>query len=139
MLDIVKFNTYKNLKKGSQVDFDGKFEFQCVDLMRDYARYAEYPPITTYGNAYDLWIKWLGSNYTRVYNTISAVPPVWAIIFWKQWKYGHVAIAWRANILWVEVLEQNGWSGNWDWEWTNAIRIRKDFYKNCVGWFIKKK
>lgn len=76
MLDIVKFNTYKNLKKGSRVDFDGKFEFQCVDLMRDYARYAEYPQITTFGNAIDLWNKGLGDNYTRVYNSISAVPPV---------------------------------------------------------------
>lgn len=139
MLDIVKFNTYKNLKKGSQVDFDGKFNFQCVDLMRDYARYAEYPLITTFGNAIDLWNKWLWSNYTRVYNSILAVPPIWAIMFWKQGVYGHVAIAWRANLLWVEVLEQNGWNGKWDWEWNNAIRIRKDFYKNCVGWFIKKK
>ena len=76
MLDVVKFNTYKNLKKGSRVDFDKKFEFQCVDLMRDYAKYAEYPQITTFGNAIDLWNKGLGDNYTRVYNSISAVPPV---------------------------------------------------------------
>jgi hypothetical protein len=56
-LPIIIFNTYKNAKIGSQVDFDNKFKFQCVDLMRDYARYAEYPAITTFGNAIDLWKK----------------------------------------------------------------------------------
>ena len=55
MLDIVKFNTYKNIKLGNHVDVDGKFDFQCVDLIRDYARYSDYPAITTFGNAISLW------------------------------------------------------------------------------------
>lgn len=138
MLDIVKFNTFKNKWLWDSFDFDSVYWYQCVDLIRLYISENEYPNITTYWNAIQLWNQWLGSNYTRVYNSLSSVPPIWAIIFWKQGVYGHVAIAWRANLLWAEVLEQNGWNGNGDWQWANAIRLRKDFYKNCVGWFIKK-
>lgn len=49
------YNAYKKLKLGNHVDVDGKFDFQCVDLMRDYARFAKYPMITTFGNAIGLW------------------------------------------------------------------------------------
>lgn len=136
MLPIVKFNTYKNVRIGSCVDYDGAYWYQCVDLMRHYAQYAEYPPITNRWNAIQLWDKWLWSWYTKVINWINNKPPVWAIVFWKQWEFGHVAIAWRSNYFWMEVLEQNWWSGNWDGRWNNAIRIRKDYFHNCLWWFI---
>lgn len=138
MLDIVKFNTYRKLKSWKRVDYDWAYKYQCVDLMRDYMKYAEYPITRVKWNAIDLWNKWLWDNYTRVINSISAVPPIGAIIFFKQWDYGHVAIAWRANLVWAEILEQNGWTWTGDWLWTNAIRLRKHYYRNCVGWFVKK-
>lgn len=141
-LPIVLFNTFKNKWIGWRIDVDNYPQgsiYQCVDLIRNYAEYAKYPRITVHGDAIDLWSYWLGDWYTRVNNSLTNKPPVGAIVFWKQWQYGHVAIAGRSNLLWVEVLEQNGWSGNGDGKWRNAIRIRKDFYHNCLGWMIHKK
>lgn len=145
-VNILLFNRYKKEMIGKRVDFDWAYKFQCVDLVRDYAKYVEYPNITTYGDAIDLWSYWLWDWYTRVKNSLSNNPPVWAIVFWKQWDYGHVAIAGRSNLLWMEVLEQNWvwksklwWNKSWDWMGKNAIRLRKDFYHNCLGWFIPKK
>lgn len=121
-----------------RVNKDWLYWYQCVDLMRDYIDHAKYPETKNRWNAIDLWDKWLWTNYIRVNNSIFAKPPIGAIVFWKQWKYGHVAISWWSNLLWQEVLEQNGWNGGWDGKWKNAIRLRKDFYHNCLGWFLPK-
>ncbi len=135
MLNIVEFNTFKRMWVWFRIDFDWAYQYQCVDLMREYAKAWKYPDITTHGNAIQLWNQWLWKWYTRVNNSLGNKPPIGAIVFWKQWKYGHVAIAWRSNLLWMEILEQNWGRGSGDGLWNDSIRVRKDFYKNCLWWF----
>ncbi len=135
MLPIVQFNTFKNKWAWYRINFDWSYWHQCVDLIREYTEEYSYPTIATHGNAIQLWNQWLWKRYTRVNNSLGNNPPIGAIVFWKQGKYGHVAIAWRSNLLWMEILEQNWGRGSGDGLWSDSIRVRKDFYKNCLGWF----
>ncbi len=142
MKSIVKtFNDYRRLKVGSKVDFDKHYGAQCVDLVKDWAMYI-WNPIEVYGHANVLWTIGLGKNWKRVINTRFARPRVGDIIYYNIWKYGHIVVAWQNSIGWVEILEQNAvgtnsklWRISGDGEKENAIRIKKDYYKNCVGWF----
>ncbi len=133
---IIAFNNYARIMKWNRVDFDWAYNYQCVDLIRDYAKKNNYPPITTRWNAIDLWKKWLGNWYKRVYNSMVWVPPVGSIILYWTWIYWHIAITWRANLLWVDILEQNGETWNWMWLGGDAIRITRNFYRDCLWWFI---
>lgn len=135
------FNRYRIAKVWTQVDFDRAYKFQCVDLMRDFAMQNNYPKITSFGNAIDLWNKWLGDGYTRVKSIPTNYPPTGAFVFWNKSKsrpYGHVAIAGGSNPLVLNVLEQNGWKGSWSWEGDDAIRMKKYSYLWIAGWFIPK-
>lgn len=133
--NIIAFNNYAREMRGKRVDFDWAYEYQCVDLIRDYAKANSYPSIKTRWNAIDLWTQWLWNNYTRVMNSMIGVPPVWAIVLYSTWTYWHIAIAWRSNLLWVELLEQNASSWNGKWLWDDAIRVKRNYYHNCLGWF----
>jgi len=133
---IIAFNNYARDMKWNRVDFDWAYQYQCVDLIRDYAKNNNYPEITTRWNAIDLWKKWLGSWYTRVVNSMWGSPPVWAIILYSTWTYWHIAIAWRSSLLWVYILEQNWATWNWNWLGGDAIRITRNFYRGCLGWFV---
>lgn len=134
--NIIAFNNYARKMKWKRVDFDWAYKYQCVDLIRDYANYRSYPAITTRGNAIDLWKKGLGNNYTRVVNSMLGNPPVWAIMLYSTWEFGHIAIAWRSSLLWVELLEQNAQTWNGEWLGEDAIRVKRNYYQNCLGWFI---
>lgn len=135
LINIIRFNKYKNEMSGKRIDWDKQYWFQCVDLIRDYTHTYDYPRITTYWNAIDLWKKWLWDWYKRINNSILSTPSVWDIILFNTWTYGHIAIAWRWNPIWIEILEQNAGNWNGNWLWDNSIRVTKNFYKNCVGWF----
>lgn len=132
---IIQFNKYKDSMSWKRVDWDKQYLFQCVDLIRDYTNKNNYPKITTYWNAIDLWNKWLWDWYIREKNTIFWAPSVWDIILFNTWKYWHIAIAWRWNPMWVEILEQNAWDWNGNGLWDNAIRVSRNYYKNVVWWF----
>lgn len=134
-LPIVTFNKYRKLREWGKIDFDNYYWAQCVDLIRDWVGYAKLPPITNFGNANGLATIGLGSGWRLVRNSPLAKPKVWDIIFWNYQPYGHVAIVWRSSLTWVEVLEQNAWSGNWDWKWANAITLRRKNYKNIIWWY----
>lgn len=139
MKSIVKtFNDYRRLRVGSKVDFDKYYGAQCVDLVKDWAMYIG-KPIDVYWNANVLWTIGLWKNWKRVINTRFARPTVGDIICYDIWTYGHIAVAWQNSIGWVEILEQNWGSGNGDGIGNNAIRIRKDRYTKCVGWFTPNK
>lgn len=82
---------------GKPTDFDGKYGYQCVDLMRRYATdvlglNAELPA----GDAYDIFAKTTSSKFVKIYKTPSGVPAKGDIIFWKKasanGNSGHVAI-----------------------------------------------
>ena len=133
---IIAFNNYAREMKGKRVDFDWAYNYQCVDLIRDYAKKNNYPEITTRWNAIELWNKWLGNWYTRVHNTMAWVPPTWSIILYSIWTYWHIAITGRSTIVWCEILEQNWETWNGLWLGWDAITISRNFYRDCLGWFV---
>ena len=125
---------------GKSIDRDRVFWAQCVDWVKQYAVEQGYP-ITTSGNAIDLWRSWLWPNYTRVINSANIFPKVGDIVLFS-WptKYGHIAIAdeWCTTIA-LKVIEQNAQTGNGDGKRWNAIRKHTYDYQNpkCVGWFTR--
>lgn len=130
------FNTYRKAMVALwRIDYDGAHKYQCVDLVRHFTVVNKYPPMIKW-DAIDIWNKWVGTWYKIIKNTLTNYPPVGALVFWWGWKYGHTAIAWRCNPLWLNVLEQNWWSGSSTWTWDDAIRHVSKSYKKILGWAI---
>lgn len=116
------------------IDNDGAYWKQCVDLTHAYSvnvLKSDHPK----WNAFDLSKKeryW----FIKILNTAKNFPKQGdIIIFWptKNNMYWHIAIVHLWWIMNVTVLEQNWWTGNWDWKWTNAIRLQNyDYTKSKV-------
>jgi len=95
-----------------RIDEDGKWNNQCVDFVRRYAKDLGYP-ITTSWNAKDFATKWLWKS--------------WQKITWEAWvgdivvfpigTYGHIAVVEKVEWKTLYVVEQNR-----DWKafaWNN--------------------
>lgn len=139
---ILKFVKYINSLIWKRIDRDKVYWAQCVDFVKQYAS-DWWLPITTYGNAIDLWTKWLWPNWKKVMNAWSNYPGEWSIVIFS-WptKYGHIAIVdINCSVENLRVIEQNAWSWNGDWKWQNAIRRHTYDYINpkCLGWFTPNK
>lgn len=130
------FNTYRKAMVAiGRIDYDGAYQYQCVDLVRHFTVTNKYPKMNRW-NAIDIWRSGVGIWYKIVKNSRFNYPPVGALVFWWGWKYWHVAIAWRCNPLWLNVLEQNGWRGSSTWTWDDAIRHVSKSYNKILGWAI---
>lgn len=113
--------------KGKFLDWDGKYGNQCVDLIRFFLKDFDLPQLKP-GNAIDQWRN--NEGFTRVVNTIDAVPIPGDIVIWKGTKsnpYGHIAIVLSANILYMNVIEQNNPTGS-------PVRVAKHSYAGVIGW-----
>jgi hypothetical protein len=125
----MSFQSFKNKWMGERVDADGAYQYQCVDLIRQY--FAEERGLAktgAWGNAIDYWRspvshvlavcdKIPGSNAIEgdivVLNGLAGNP------------YGHIGIATgNINARQVEILEQNGSTGNGSGTGGDAIRTR---------------
>lgn len=141
----MKYIDFKNKYLSSRVDADWWFGYQCVDLAKQYSK-------EVFGIS--LWRTWHAQdrfrnekdwvNFKKISYSAWKIPPTWAIIFWAYWSYWHVAIVDEATATSLTILEQN-WIGDnpntqqneaWDWIWWNAIRTRKTWYNNVIGWFV---
>lgn len=120
------------------VDRDKAFWAQCVDWVKQYCAESGYP-ITTHGNAIDLWEKWLGDYHRKIAYKAWLYPQPWDIVI-QSWptKYGHIFVADVSDSSKLNAIEQNAGTWNWDWKWGNAIRKHTYTYKNCLGWFTHK-
>lgn len=126
---------------GKRVDNDGyplNGKYQCQDWNRFYNNLRK-RPITTYADAYDMYMKWLGDNWIKIEKAPLNYPQEWDVIFWgKSWGggYGHVAIANKyCNPVLLRGSEQNGWRGSGTGLWDDAIR---NFWRNydwVVWWY----
>lgn len=120
------------------MDRDKKFWFQCVDFVKQVAEESWFP-ITTSGNAIDLWEKGLWPSYRRIYNAWGNFPKEGDVVLFS-WptKYGHICVAdGGCTMRDLNVIEQNAGTGNGDGKGSNAIRKHTYNYINpkCVGWF----
>lgn len=119
--------------------------YQCIALIKLYSSQRWWKQVGYFWGigAYQGWIN--NNNtfdqnfYDKIPNTIKAIPQQGDIIIFKANKnneyHWHIAIVHSANINTIEVVEQNGGTGNWNWLGTNAIRIQKYNYWNVVGWY----
>lgn len=156
-MEINSHETYKNVRLGTTVDYDGVYWYQCVDQARDYCRSVWKSPCTAFGGtAYIGWLRreqvfpwhqsvsWfatvpVGSLVIfKPYATVRVKRP-WAFL-WKKTKLTsawHVAVVDYTDDSWViRVIEQNGATGNGDGKGGNAIRLRWYKWKDAVAGFI---
>lgn len=125
---------------GKFVDYDKKFGYQCVDLMRQYIKevlkldpYKAFP-----ANKY---AKYMFNYYSttlmiKTVNGKTNFPKAGDIIFWSTFPFitgiaGHVGIVVSADVNHVIVLHQN-------YPLNSSCSLRKFSYKGVLGWFTKR-
>lgn len=118
---------------GKQLDFDGVYSFQCVDLAKAWNQALGYGP--RYGNGKD-WINNAGNDYIRINYTPGAVPQEGDIVSWAgaspaNVPYGHVAIASGVgNSSTFQTFDQN-WGGP-------VCKLNNHSYQSVQGWIRPK-
>ena len=132
---------------GRFIDFDGKYGFQCVDLIRQYIKevlgWEPYAALPTTGNAKDIFNKFPdGGNkyFTKIKNSPTNVPKKGDIIFWKTsywypWLYGwagHTAVVSVAWLMGLNVFGQN-------YPTKSFCKFATHTYKDCLGWLRPRK
>ena len=133
-----------------KIDFDWVYWNQCVDFVKQAVKDLYWINIWTFNwSAYNWWNSWspFSTRWKRVENTLNAIPPAWAVVFFDKiyrWQtcinpYWHVAITWKwCTKTKLIVLEQNAWNWNWDWKWNNSITERVLNYvkpSRCLWWY----
>ena len=145
-MTIDKFFTTWN---GRFVDYDGKWGFQCVDLVRQYIKevlgWAPYTALPTTGNAKDIFNKFPdGGNkyFLKIKNNPINMPQKGDIVFWgfplgfywdkgiPKWA-GHTAIASVSWLTGLNVFGQN-------YGWPRFSRFSLHNYRGCLGWIRPK-
>ncbi len=122
------FNSFKNEWLGRKIDYDNVFQNQCVDLILQYVKEGYGIGTGVRGNAINYWTEPSAALLTRfqrvggndalqgdivVFNGLAGNP------------YGHIGIATgNRDSVNVEVLEQNGQTGNGTGTGGDAIRTR---------------
>jgi CHAP domain len=113
---------------GKKLDFDGKYENQCVDLYRFYVRDVwKLPQTPGVKGAFQI----LGSLPKHFEIIRSGIPKRGDVIIWNEWliKNGHVAVVVSANSKTFEALQQNAPKAY------QPVNIATYTYKNVIGWF----
>jgi uncharacterized coiled-coil protein SlyX len=125
------YTEFKDKWLGKGIDFDGKYGFQCVDVYRMYVKEVlgvpQSPPVV---GAKDIWDNYLKEYFTRIENTVEAVPKQGDVIIWSVGTYGHIAICDSANKDSFISFEQN-WT---HLDGTGVTELRTHQYKNVLGW-----
>ena len=126
---------------GKYVDFDGKYGCQCTDLIRQYlVDVFGIPPFSIPAVSYakEMYTKFNPSNkyFTRVYNSLTAVPKKGDIIVWG-WSWpttgyaGHVAIFTGGDVNRFISFSQNYPTGS-------TCRYVNYTYRGVLGWLRRK-
>lgn len=130
---------YIEINLWNKIDYDKVYNYQCCDLIKDFAHRVLSLPLGSCNWSAKNLIEKKINGYEKFLNTPEWIPKPWSIIVWKWWpyeKYGHTAIVVKAGVNKLEVLEQNAlWTGDWNWE--NAIRLHTYNYNYIAGWFTK--
>lgn len=132
------------LRLGKKTDYDNIYNYQCVDLIKQYLKDVYATESWIFGGKAATWYD-TGSPFINDSTHRKKIPYVdwlqphqWDIIFWWESSanlYGHVAILHEViNHTTISVLEQNAlWWGTGIWK--NAIRIHQYPIKNVIWWY----
>lgn len=136
------YTQFKDKWLGKRVDADGVYQYQCVDLIRQYIHELYGKPKTgAWGNAIDYWTK-TNSNvlqhFDRVASTDARQGDIVVFYGTSGNPYGHIGIVDGQNADSILTLEQNGSSGNGSGVGGDAIRLRW-IPKNRVAGLLRMK
>lgn len=127
---------------GKKIDYDNAYGPQCKDLFSLYNDKVVGAPYVV-GHAKSLWHNFdksstLKKYYTKVNNTITAVPRLGDVPIWDGWytnPYGHAGVCTeKANIIWFESMDQN-------WSKPVMCKIERHNYlrPRVLGWLRPKR
>lgn len=128
----MNFDEFVTKYKGKRIEFDNVSYYQCVDLVKFYARDVLGLKFGAFGNAKDYFYNYrltptLYDNFTKIANTATFVPIKGDIVIWKNGKYGHIAVATgEGNTSWFKSFDQN-------YGIDKRCRIVKHNYKGFLG------
>lgn len=116
---------------GKKIDWDGKYQGQCVDLFRQYCHDVfgmKKQPRGVYGAA-DFWENFeldpvLKLHFFRIPNTLDFIPKKGDVMVWKRSAgkgYGHISIVHSANVWTFISFDQN-------WRKLNVSELTKHNY-----------
>ena len=123
---------------GKNVDTDGVYPNQCMDLMHQYCIdvYGFAPNALSAPAAKDVYLNFpnlLGEDrFDRIPNTLNNIPEPGDIIFWDIGEYGHVAIFVQGNLTSFTSFDAN-------WPLGSLPHIQGHSYSNVLGWLRFKK
>jgi hypothetical protein len=124
----MSYISFQNKWLGKRVDFDGLYGYQCVDLIKQYMKEHVDMPNGAYGNAIDYWYrthKAVIAKYDRIEGSSAQAGDIVVMKGNSGNPYGHIAIASGSiNPITVQILEQNGSTGNGRGLGGDAIRLR---------------
>ncbi len=153
----MKYGNFRDKYKGQKFDYDGAFGYQCVDLVKLWARdgwglkpHSVGEPGGYAKNVISIPTSMLRSDAVyRIVYRCPIVPPQGAIIVFdaaRKNPAGHIAIVDRSDNYKVTVLEQNGGNASGDGQGANAIRLKTYGYGPnssgvgaVLGWLIPRK
>lgn len=117
-----------NQWRGERVDYDGVFQYQCVDLIKQYLAQEFGLKPGAWGNAIDYWTKTnpgVLTKFDRVAGHNTRAGDIVVLNGLAGNRYGHIGIATgRANGTSLEILEQNGATGDGDGKGGDEVRTR---------------
>ena len=119
---------------GKKVEFDGKYDFQCVDLVQQYNQdVIGAPPMS--GNGKDYARNPRPSHYAYHNNDLWYIPPRGSIAVWNENVgdgFGHVAVVLEASLMSFVSFDQN-------WPDFAPPSVVKHNYRNVVCFLIPRK
>lgn len=124
---------FYNLHKEKFLDFDGIYEFQCVDLTKAYDREV-IGGTGLKGNAIDYIKNPSPQFYEYFSNTLLYIPPKGAIAVWNSKVgagFGHVGIVLEASLMKFKSFDQN-------WPKGSPPLLVDHTYTNVVGFLVPK-
>ena len=120
--------------EGRKVEFDGKYDFQCVDLVQFYNRDVVNGPKFS-GNAKDYARNQHPSYYSWHNNDLWYIPPRGSIAIWNKKAgggFGHNAIVLNAAIMRFTSLDQN-------WPIGKGVTKVNHTYRHVAGFLIPRR
>lgn len=133
---MITYQEFKNKWLGKAIDWDKNYGAQCVDVYRQYCNdigFKQSPPVV---GAKDIWNTYLKTDFDKVENTPTGVPPQGCVLIWGTvvGQYGHVAICDKATTKSFVSIDQN-------WPVDNGNGVLHEVthnYNGLLGWLIPK-
>ena len=113
-----------------QIDYDGFFGFQCMDLYRQYVKEVlGFPQSVPVPGAADVWLNFRDDYFDRIENTPEAIPRRGDVIIWSRadgMPFGHIAVFYNGDLNSFMSFDQN-WGGNF-------CHYQNHNYNFVLGW-----